>query len=189
MTNLDSILKSRDITLLTKVHIVKTMLFSVVMYGCESWTIKKAERWRIDASKLWFWRRLLRVPWTAKAKPVNLKGNQPWILIGRTDTEAPRLWPLDAKSKLIGKDPDAGQDWRQEEKETTEDETVGWHVSLSKLREIVKDREKRHAAVHRFTKSWTRLSDWTSANEASNCHIHQLVLFIYSGLGQLVSET
>ena len=86
------------------------MVFPVVMCGCDSWTIKKVEHQSIDALELWFWRRLLRVPWTAKAKPVNLKGNQPWILIGRTDTEAPRLWPLDVKSKLIGKDPDAGQD-------------------------------------------------------------------------------
>ena len=89
MTNRDGILKSRDITLPTQVHIVKAMVFPVVMYGCESWTIKKAERSRIDAFKLWCWRRLLRVPWTAKEiKPVNPKGNQPWILIGRTDAEA-----------------------------------------------------------------------------------------------------
>ena len=77
MTNLDSVLKSRDITLPTKVHIVKAMVFPVVMYGCESWTIRKAECQRIDAFKLWYWRRLLRVLWTARLKPVNLKGNQP----------------------------------------------------------------------------------------------------------------
>ena len=98
MTNLDSILKSRDITLPTKVHIVKAMVFPVVMYGCESWTIKKAERQKIDASELWCWRRLLRVPWTARrSQPVNPKGNQSWIITGRTDaeTEAPMLWPPD----------------------------------------------------------------------------------------------
>ena len=99
MTNLDSILKSRDITLPTKVHLVKAMVFPVVMYGCESWTVKKAERRRIDAFELWCWRRLLRVPWTAK-RLVNPKGNQSRIFIGRTDAkaEAPILWPLGAKN-------------------------------------------------------------------------------------------
>ena len=86
MTNLDSILKSRDITLSTKVHLVKAIVFSVVMYGCESWTLKKAESQRIDAFELWCWRILLRVPWTArKSKP---KGDQSWVFIGRTDAEA-----------------------------------------------------------------------------------------------------
>ena len=120
MTNLDSILKSRDITLPTKVHLVKAMVFPVVMYGCESWTIKKAERQRIDAFELWCWRRLLRVP-------VHPKGNQSWIFIGRTDTEAetPILWPSNAKNWLIWKDPDAEKDWRREEKGKTMDEMVG----------------------------------------------------------------
>jgi len=130
MTNLDSILKSREITLPTKVHMVKAMVFPVVMYGCESWTIKKAECQRIDAFELWCWRRLLRVPWTARrSKPVNPKGNQSRIFIERIDAEveAPILWSSDAKSRLIGKDPDAGKDWRQEEKGKTEDEMVGWH--------------------------------------------------------------
>ena len=122
MTNLDSIWKSRDIILPTKVHLVKAMVFPVVMYECESWTIKKAEPRRIDAFELWCWRRLLRVPWTARRFP---KGNQSWIFIGRADAEAPILWPPDAKSWLIGKDPDAGKDWRQEEKGTTEDAMVG----------------------------------------------------------------
>ena len=99
MTILDSILKSRDVTLPTKVHLVKTMVFSVVMYGYESWTIKKAERQRIDAFELWCWRRLLRVPWTAR-RPVHPKGDQSWVFIGRTDVEAetPILWPPDEKS-------------------------------------------------------------------------------------------
>ena len=89
MINLDSILESRDIALPTKVHPVKAMVFPVVMYGCESWTIKKAERQRIDTFELWCWRRLLRVPWTArKIQPVNPKGNQSWIFIGRIDDEA-----------------------------------------------------------------------------------------------------
>ena len=102
MTNLDSILKSKDITLLTKVHLVKAMFFPVVMYGCESWTIKKAERRRIDAFDLWCWRRLLRVPWTARrSNQSNLgdpKGDQSWVFIGRTDGESPIPWPPDVKS-------------------------------------------------------------------------------------------
>ena len=101
MTNLDRILKSRDITLPTKVHLVKAMVFPVVMYGFESWTIKKAECLRIDAFELWCWRRLLRVPWTARRlQPVHPKGDQSWVFNGRTDVEAetPILWPPDAKS-------------------------------------------------------------------------------------------
>ena len=102
MTNLDSILKSRDLTLPTKVRLVKAMIFPVVMYGCESWTVKKAECQRIDAFELWCWRRLLRVPWTARRsnQPVHPKGDQSWVFIGRTDVEAetPIFWPPDAKS-------------------------------------------------------------------------------------------
>ena len=101
MTNLDRILKSRDITLPTKVCLVKAMVFPVVMYGCESWTLKKAERRRTDAFELWCWRRLLRVPWTAKEiQPAHPKGDQSWVFIGRTDVEAetPILWPPDVKS-------------------------------------------------------------------------------------------
>ena len=123
-------IKSRDITLPTKVHLVKAMIFPVVMYGWESWTIKKAEHQRSDAFELWCWRRLLRVPWTARRSNQSiLKGNQSWIFIGRTDAEAetPILWPPDAKSQLVRKDPDAGKGRRQEEKRVTEDETVGWH--------------------------------------------------------------
>ena len=100
-TNLDSILKSIDITLPTKVHLVKAMVFPVVMYGCESWTVKKAEHRRIDAFELWCWRRLLRVPWTTRrSNTVYPIGDQSWVFIGRTDVEAetPILWPPDAKS-------------------------------------------------------------------------------------------
>ena len=133
MTNLDSILKSRDITLSAKVRLVKAMVFPVVMYGCESWTIKKAECQRIDAFELWCWRRLLRVPWTARIQQVHPKGDQSWVFIGRTDVEAetPILWPPDVKNWLIGKNLDAGKDWGQGEKGTTEDEMVGWHHQLS----------------------------------------------------------
>ena len=99
MTNLDSIFKSRDITLPTKVHLVKAMVFPVVMYGCDSWTVKKAEHRRIDAFELWCWRRLLRVP-CKEIQPVHSKGDQPWVFFGRNDAEAeiPILWPPHAKS-------------------------------------------------------------------------------------------
>ena len=132
MTKLDSILKSRDITLPTKVHLVKAMVFPVVMYGCESWTIKKAECWRIDAFELWCWRRLESLLDCKEIKPINPRGNQSWIFIGRTDAEAetPILWPLDVTSQLLRKDPNAGKDWKQEEKGKTEDEMVGWHHRL-----------------------------------------------------------
>ena len=134
MTNLDSIFKSRDITLPTKVCLVKAMVFPVVMYGCESWTIKKAEHWRIDA----FWtvvlENTLESPLDCKEiKPVNPEGNQSWIFIGRTDAEAetPVLWPPDVTSRLIGKDPDVWKDQGQEEKGMTEDKLVAWHHQLN----------------------------------------------------------
>ena len=134
MSNLDSILKSRDINLSTKICLVKAMVFPVVMYGCESWTIKKA--W---VPKNWcFWtvvlEKTLESPLDCKEiQPVHPKGGQSWVFIGRTDVEAeaPILWPPDAKSWLIWKDPDAGKDWRQEEKGMTEDEMVGWHHWLN----------------------------------------------------------
>ena len=110
MTNLDSVFKSRDITLPTKVCILKAMVLSVVMYGCENWTAKKAEHQKIDAFELWCWRRLLRVPWAWKEiKPVNPKGNQSWIFTGRTVAEVLILWPLDVKSRFTGTDPEAGK--------------------------------------------------------------------------------
>ena len=123
MTNLDSILKSRDITLPTKVHLDKAMVFQVVMYGCESWTVKKAEHWRIDALELWCWRRLLRVPWTARRSNQSvLKEISPECSLEglMVKPDSPILWP-----------PDAGKDWRQEEKGMTEDEMVGWHHRLN----------------------------------------------------------
>ena len=125
MTNPDSILKSRDITLSTKVCVVKAMVFPVVMYGCASWTIKKSERRRIDAFELWCWRRLLKVPWTARSKPSILKEISPrYSLEGlmlklKLKYFGHLMWRTDS-----GKDPDAGKDWRQEEKETTADEIV-----------------------------------------------------------------
>ena len=115
----------------TKVHLVKAMVFPVVMFECERWTIKKAECWRTDAFELWCWRKLLDCKEILYFQ--RSKGSKSWIFIGRTDVEAetPILWPPDGKSWLIWKDPDAGKDWRQEEKGTTEDEMVGKHHWLS----------------------------------------------------------
>ena len=129
MTNRDSILKSRDITLSTKVCLVKAMVFPVVMYGCE---LDHKEGW---VSKNWHFQTVvlkntLESPLDSKEiKPVNPKGSKPWIFIERTEAEAPIFWPPDAKNWLIGKDPDPGKDWRQEEKGTTEDES--WMASLT----------------------------------------------------------
>ena len=132
MTNIDSILKSRDITLPTMAHLFKAMVFPVVMYGCESWTIKKAERWRIGAFELLCWRRLLRVPWTARRSTsqsdrksvlnIHWKG---WCWSWNPYTLA--TW---CEELLPGKDLDAGKDWRREDKGTTEDEMFGWHHRL-----------------------------------------------------------
>ena len=128
MTNLDSILKSRDITLPTKVRLVKAMVFPVVMYGCESWTVKKGEHQRIDAFELWCWKRLLRVPWTARRSNQSILEISPGI-----------SWEgmmLKLKLQYFGhlmrrvdslEDSDDGSDWGQEEKGTTEDEMAGWH--------------------------------------------------------------
>ena len=140
MTNPHSVLKSRNITLLTKVCIVKAMVFPVVMYGCESWSIKKAECRRIDNFELWCWRRLLRVPGTARKSIQSIlkEINPEYSLEGHAETEAP-----DAKSWLIEKDPNAGKDKKQEEKGTTEDEIVGWHHQLNghEFKQVLQDDE------------------------------------------------
>ena len=134
MTNADSILKSRDITMPTKVHLVKAMIFPVVMYGCESWTIKKAEHQRIDAFELWCWRRLLRVPWTARRSNQSiLKEISPEHSLGglMLKLKLQYFGHLIQRTNSLEKTPEAGKYWRQEEKGTTEDEMVGWHHQLN----------------------------------------------------------
>ena len=134
MNNLDSILKSRDIILPTKVHLVKAMVFPVVMYGWESCTVKKAEHRRIDTFELWYWRRLLRVPWTARRSNQSiLKKISPGCSLEGLilKLKLQHFGHLMQRVDALEKDPDAGRDWRQEEKGTTEDEMAGWHHQLN----------------------------------------------------------
>ena len=131
MTHLDNILKSRDITLPTKVHLVKAMVFPVVMYGCESWTVKKAEHRRMDAFELWCWRRVLRVPWTARRSNQSILKISPGISLEgmMLKLKLQYFGHLMRRVDIRVLD-DAGSDWGQEEKGTTEDETAGWHHQL-----------------------------------------------------------
>ena len=149
-----------------KVCLVKAMVFPMVMYGCESWTIKKAEHRRIDALELWCWRRLLRVPWTSRRSNQSILKISPGCSLEGLMLKLTNTLATDAKSWLIWKDPDVGKDWGQEEKGTTEDEMVGWHHRLNGhgigwTRELVMDREAWRAVVHGVAKSWTWLSNWT----------------------------